>query len=236
MLKLTPENVFRVFGASLSIASQISLLDPTKIRDLSPDVLGVDGRMQVLPAAYWAMTTTEERALFGNRRGLYLFPTLELVARLQEIIGGRTAIEIGAGNGVLAEALGIVATDSCEQRKSPIRELYALNRWTRVPYGPNVVEMHASRAVRTYKPQVVLGCWVTHKMDLKQEHRGGKPNGIDEPDILRHCEHYVLVGNESVHAQKCIWDRPHTIEYPDYVYSRATNGTREFIAVFKGLR
>lgn len=47
------------------------VLDPTKIRDLAPEALGPDGRLRVLPAAFWAGTTPAERALFGHRHGLY---------------------------------------------------------------------------------------------------------------------------------------------------------------------
>jgi hypothetical protein len=63
---------------------------------------------------------------------------------------------------------------------------------------------------------------------------GGNEVGVDEPDVLRHCETYVVVGNEGVHQGKEIWNRPHQIEYPPYVYSRAQNGTRDFIAVWPG--
>lgn len=212
-------------------------LDPDAIRDLSPEVLGPDGRMQVLPAAYWASTTPQERALFGHRHGLYSFPTIELVEYLDALIGTRSAIEIGAGHGVLAQVLGIPATDNRMQEKDPYRQVYALTGQPAVRYGPNVVDMHASRAVRRYRPQVVIGCWVTHKYDPARPAAGGNEVGIDEEDILRNCATYVVVGNERVHGAKKIWGRPHTIEYPSFVYSRAVNGTREFIAAWhKGQR
>ncbi len=211
-------------------------LDVNTTRDLRPEVLGEDGRIQILPAAYWETTTREERALFGTRTGIYSFPTVELVARLKEIINGRSAIEIGAGNGVLAEALGIPATDNFQQCMLQYRIIYESSKQAIVPYGPNVHQMHASRAVRHFKPQVVIGCWVTHKWDKNRPELEGNEVGIDEPDILRNCEDYVVVGNEHVHRLKPIWDRKHTIEYPSYVYSRSFNGTREFIATFPGLR
>lgn len=211
-------------------------VDPRKIRDLRPDVLDANGRMRILPASFWASTTPGERAWFGACTGIYSFPTVELVARLKEIIAGRKAIEIGAGNGVLAEALGIVATDNFQQRMPKYKLLYALQRWTTVPYGDNVVDMHASRAVRHYKPDVVIGCWVTHKYDPRAHARGGNEIGVDEPDILRHCAAYVFVGNKETHALKPIWDRPHSIEYPSYVYARAPIEGRDFIAIFPGYK
>lgn len=209
-------------------------LDPSKIRDISPDVLDEHGRLRVLPAAYWATTTPAERLLFGALHGIYSFPTVELVERLQQIINGRSAIEIGAGHGVLAEALGIPATDSREQERPEWRALIALQGQQPVPYGDNVQQMHASRAVRRHKPDVVIGCWVTQKWDPSRPIRESKPDGVDEEDILRNCATYVLVGNEKIHRQKHIWSRPHTIEHPPYVYSRAMNGTRDFIATWQG--
>lgn len=211
-----------------------TVLDADNIRDIAPEVLDTDGRIRVLPAAYWAGTTVEERALFGHRHANYSFPTVELVDRLRELIGDRTAIEIGAGHGVLAEALDIPATDNRQQEMPEYRLRIALSGQPPVRYGPNVIECHASRAVRRFKPQVVVGCWVTHKYDPARHEAGGNEIGIDEPDILRNCETYIVVGNEQVHAGKSIWARRHTIEYPDFVYSRAHNGSRDFIAVWPG--
>lgn len=209
-------------------------VDPAAIRDIGPEVLDPGGRMRVLPAAYWASTTPAERALFGHRNGIYGFPTVELVEYLRELIGGRQAIEVGAGHGVLAEALGIPATDSRMQEKpGPHRDVYLLSGQPTVRYGPGVVEMHAVKAVRKYRPTVVIGCWVTHKYDPRRHHAGGNEAGIDEEEILYSCRTYVMIGNEQVHAGKKIWSRQHTIEYPPFVYSRATNGTRDFVAVWE---
>lgn len=209
-----------------------SVLDPSKIRDISPDVLDDNGRMRVLPAAFWEQTTVEERALFGGRNGLYLFPTTELVDHLRELIGDRKAIEIGAGNGVMAEALGIIATDSHQQAKEPTRSAYAFNGQVTVPYGPNVIDCPASRAVRRYKPEVVIGAWVTPKFDPKDPERGGNVEGIDEIDVWSNCRQYVMIGIETQHWRSRLWDKPHTIEYPSWLYSRATSSGRQFIATW----
>lgn len=220
----------------MTAAFNAKILDPRQIYDLRPDVLDENGCMRILPATFWATTKVEERALFGVRTGLYSFPTLELVARLQEIIADRSAIEVGAGSGVLAAALGIPATDNFQQRMPQYRMIYERIEQKIVPYGANVIEMNANHAVRHFKPDVVLGCWVTHKFDLKCPDRGGNEIGLDELDILHHCAAYVVVGNEEVHQHKPIWACQHTVEYPPFVFSRAFNGSRDFIAVFQGLR
>src|SRR3954462_9173889 len=155
-------------------------IDPAHIRDIRADVLGPDGRIRILPASFWAKTSTNERALFGHHTGIYSFPTVELVARLKEIIGDRMAIEIGAGNGVLAEALGIRATDSFQQAQAEYAAVYEQHGFATVPYGPNVECLTAYDAVRKYDPDVVLGCWVTHKFDLAQPWRKGNEVDVDE--------------------------------------------------------
>lgn len=205
-------------------------------RDIGPEVIGDDGRIKVLPAAFWAATTVAERGLFGKRHGIYSFPTVELVEFLRERIGGRSAIEIGSGNGVLAETLGIPATDNRMQEQPAVLLEYLLRGQAPVPYGPNVIECHASRAVRRFKPQVVIGCWVTHKYRPERHAAGGNPAGVDEEDILANCAEYIVVGNEAVHEHKSIWSRRHTIVYPSFVFSKAMNGSRDFIASWPGSR
>jgi hypothetical protein len=190
--------------------------------------------MQVLPAAYWAATTVTERAMFGNLNGIYSFPTVELVGYLREAIGDRKAIEIGAGHGVLAWELGIRATDNKMQEWPKYRAIYGITGQPVVRYGRNVLEIAANDAVRRIKPDVVIGCWVSHRWDEARPEAGGNEVGIDEEDILANCAEYIVVGNTKIHAAKSIWSLPHSIEYPDWLYSRATNGSPDFIARWPG--
>lgn len=208
-------------------------IDP-RTRDISPDALGPDNRPRVLPAEFWAQTTRAERALFGHRHGVYSFPTVELVDRLREIIGNRSAIEIGAGHGVLADALGIPATDSRQQDKEPWRSQILAMGQAPVRYGPNVIEMDAATAVRHYRPDVVIGCWVTHRYDPRRHYAGGNEAGISEGAIIDRCALYVMVGHEYVHRGKPIWTRRHGIEHPPWLYSRAHHVGRDFIAAWGG--
>ncbi len=211
-----------------------TMLHTAEVADLRPDVLDETGRLTVKPAHYYAATTARERAVLGHRTGSYVLPTVELIDRLREIIAGRTAIEIGAGNGVVAEALDIPATDNFQQQMPKYKAIYEQAGQPLVPYGPNVVDMHASRAVRHYKPDVVIGCWVTHKYDPDQHEAGGNEIGVDMRDVLMNCKELVLVGNQHTQGQNPMWNRKHQIELPPYVYSRATNGAPEFIARWKG--
>lgn len=213
-----------------------SEMDVSKTRDISGEVLDERGRIQVLDQKYWATTTQQERMLFGHRNGIYGFPTVELVERLEEIIGQRSAIEIGAGHGVLAEALGIVATDSKQQLMPKYRVIYLASGQPPVQYGPNIEEIHASRAVRKYKPDVVIGSWVTHKWDARRPDAGGNEDGVDMSDILLNCKLLVLIGNRHTHRNNGLWKREHTIETPDWLYSRKHHDEPDFIATWKGAK
>lgn len=211
-------------------------LIPSTTRDISAEALDDQGRVRVLPAAFWAATRPQERALFGHLHGVYNFPTVELVDYLRTLIAGRSAIEIGAGNGVLAEALGITATDSRQQEKPRWRKVYAAEGQPTVRYGSNVVEVDAARAVRRYRPEVVIACWVTHKYDPARPWAGGNEAGVVEEDIIAGCAEYIFVGNQKVHKDKSIWSLPHEIEFPSFVYSRSMTGTPNFVATWQGGR
>lgn len=212
----------------------ISILDPTTIRDISGLLLDPAGRLRVLPTAELEQTTALERALFGIRHACYVLPTQELVAHVKDLIGARTALEIGSGNGVLAEALGIPATDSHQQSRADIALLYAMLRHPVIRYGNNVQKLDALAAVRAHRPQVVVGAWVTHRYDPRRHWAEGNEDGIDEDELLTLCEQYIFIGNDSVHSKKSIWSRPHTKTYLPFVFSRAKEPGRDFIAVWEG--
>lgn len=234
MALLNNDEIRHFFGGPEGTAS--IELDRTKIRDLTDEVLDDRGRIQVLPAEFWAATTMQERAMFGHLNGIYGFPTFELVEWLEQQIGQQSAIEIGAGHGVLAEALGIPATDSFQQQEAKYALIYAASGQKTVPYGPNVVEMHASRAVRRYKPDVVIGSWVTHKYDPLRHSAGGNEVGIDFRDILLNCKKLILIGNTMVHRNIGLWDRDVELLTPDWIYSRSHNGAPDFVATWKGYK
>lgn len=208
------------------------VIDRKGVRDLAPEVLDDTGRLKVLPAEYWAGTTWQERAVFGVSHGIYGFPTTELVEYLGNLINGRRAIEIGAGHGVLAEALGIPGTDSHQQLVPKYRVVYELAGQAIVPYGPNVEKIDARAAVRKYKPDVVIGSWVTHKYDPKRPFAAGNEVGVDQKPILRRVKTYVAIGNDHVHRHDPLWDLPHEKIHPAWVYSRAMNGSPDFVATW----
>lgn len=208
------------------------LIDTEGVRDLATDVIDEHGLPRVMPADFYAGTTSTERGVLGIRHGLYCLPTVELVTWLTEFIDGRKAIEIGAGNGRLADAVGIPATDAYLQE----RDYYEIHGQPLILFGPNVERLEARDAIRKHRPQVVIGAWITQRYNRRHHAAGGSRFGVDTDMVLRHVEHYVLIGNEKVHAKHPLWQRPQEIHHPPWLYSRAVNGTRDFIAVWDGDR
>jgi hypothetical protein len=180
----------------------------------------------------YAGTTKDERAVMGVTHAIYGFLTTELIQYLRDLINGRSALEIGAGHGALAGALGIRATDNRMQERADIRAYYATLRQPVIRYGANVERLDALESVKKYCPKVVVASWVTHKYDPKRHAAGGNMDGVCEEDIINSCETYVFIGNEKVHANKSIWSLPHTKLTPPWLYSRAHNGSPDFIAIW----
>lgn len=212
---------------------QTYAIDPSKIRDISNAMLDDTGQLKVVPADVLAGTTREERMLFGVRQGLYSFPTTELLDFVRERLQGRSALEIGAGHGTMAKALGIRATDNHQQDDPKIKAYYRALGQPTVPYGAHVENLDAISAVKKHKPQVVLACWVTHRYNPERHELGGNESGVDEAEIIANCDEYIFIGNERVHKDKPIWALPHEKVTPPWLYSRAGNGSPDFIAIWR---
>ena len=212
---------------------QTRIIDPSNVRDLGEQLLESDGSLKVVPSSTLRDTSIEERAIFGLKNGIYGFLTTELIEYLKDFIGARKAIEIGAGHGKLAQALGIAATDNRMQERPEIAAYYALLRQPVVKYGSNVEKLDAIEAVKKHKPQVVVASWVTHKYDASRHAAGGNEDGVKEEDVIGGCDAYVFIGNTKVHANKSIWSLPHKLITPEWLYSRAHNGSKDFIAIWE---
>lgn len=185
----------------------------------------------IKPYEFWRQFSRIEIVYFAVRHGMYCIPTLELVDWLKRHIGGRTAIEIGSGNGLLAKALDIPATDNRMQDWPEIRALYDKAQQPVVKYGSNVETLDALDAIKRYAPQVVLGAWVTHRYDLLRHEDGGNTYGPNELEIIKQAE-YVFIGACDTHRHKPILQLPHEeYEFP-WLVSRSFTATN-FIGVWR---
>lgn len=142
----------------------------------------------LLPAARSRGATAQERLLFGLRQSVYSFPTDELCDFLRSRIEGRVAIEIGARHGLLAEALSIPATDNHQHEDPELRACYAQIGQPTAPYGKNVEKLDAVAAIEKYRPNFVIACWITHRLDPDRLFAGGSVTGVEEASFIEPSE------------------------------------------------
>jgi len=211
---------------------KLSVVNPDKEAiELLTRTLLVDGELQVAKSSFLRQFRQDDISAFCVYNGFYCLPTVELIDFLNAIIiaasPSRNAIEIGSGNGVVGRALGIEATDSMLQADPQMAALYAAIKQPVVTYGKNVVKVNANSAVKRYNPEVVIGCWVTHKFVESEEWRGGNMFGIDEQAILDHpsVKAYLVVGHEDTHKNKPILKHRHLALRPNegMLFSRSVN-------------
>lgn len=183
------------------------------------------GVLKVMPKDFYAQFDQETLSAFCLGMGCYSLPTIELMdlvnSKIMEASPTRRAIEIGSGNGVIGEYLGITCTDNWMQDMPVIKAHYEAMRQQTVPYRKHVVNLDALKAIGRYKPEVVVASWVTHIYDPRQHHRGGNAIGVDEQKLLNKVKRYVFIGNLDTHKNKPILANKHEIIQGDFLFSRS---------------
>lgn len=189
-----------------------------------PDLLDGDGFLKILHDEEYDHIPPGALRLWCHKYARYGLPTVELLCWLKERIVGRKAIEIGAGSGDLARALGIPATDNRMQEWPEIRWHYELTGQPVIHYPDFVQNLDALDAVRQYQPEVVVASWVTEWIDpnLPPPEHGGNAWGVKEDEILAMGCDYILIGNQKIHGSKKIIAEPHEEFVLPFLRSRAT--------------
>lgn len=196
------------------------------------DHIFTDFKLKIMPAAFYEQIPQEHLALWCHNNGIYGLPTTELIDWLRLQITPKT-IEIGSGNGAIGRELGIPTTDSCFMRRPDVALLYTLQGQPTTKYPDDIEELSAVDAIEKYQPEVVIGCWVTHKYREDEHWRSGNMYGIDEDYILSKVKKYIVIGNEVVHSQKRILQYKHQeLKFP-WLYSRSMNISGNTIYVWE---
>lgn len=214
----------------------VSVLPNCDVSEIERHLIDENGFLRCVPAAELLSFGIVPLRYFAHKFGIYQFPTVELITLLSEIINGRKCLEIGAGRGDVGRLLKVKMTDSHQQAKPQYRLLYESLGQPPIKYPKDVERLNAKEAIKKYRPEVVLGCWVTHRYDPKKHEAGGNIDGIDSDFIIQRAKNFVFVGNSETHK---FWQIPCHSEYRIYhsdgIISRAAHG-QNFVAVFKKLR
>lgn len=210
------------------------IFNATDISALEKLLLDNEGNLQVVEYKQLKPFTQEQISQFCVKHGVYQIVTRELVDFLKGFIGSAEAIEIGAGNGCLGLALGIPTTDNRMQEWPDIITLYNSLRQAPVRYGRWVEPLDALTAVLKYKPDVVIGAWITHRW--KPHLPNGNIHGVDELQFRGKIKNYIMIGHERVHKDKEIFGvfRCTTLKF-DWLVSRSLDKDKNRIYIFECL-
>lgn len=177
--------------------------------------------LAVKPYEFYKDISRDELANFMVEKGVYVIPTTELIDYLRTLIIG-SAIEIGAGNGAIGRALGIPITDNRQQELPEIKMLYESLGQAPIVYPKDVQTFDALSAVNHFKPDTVIGAFITHKWKPGMEY--GNAGGVDEQRMRKKIKRYIMIGNMNTHQSKPILKHPGMFaEYHPWLITRAVN-------------
>ncbi len=203
-------------------------LGPDELEAQDRDLLSQSGHLRLLPARDLLSVGLDRLRAWATLRARYQLVTMELVDWLRDRIGGRTALEIGAGMGDLGHHLGIVQSDLGGQRERfEAMGVLSLRQAPTEP-PPSVERLDAEAAVAKYQPAVVIGAWVTQR-----GHDGAEAShGVEEARLVRSVQSYIHVGNTAVHGAKRVLRFKHRDYRPTGLVSRAIEQDKNLIYVW----
>lgn len=206
------------------------------ISELEKHFLNENGYMKCLPAEELLSYGFEKLRVFAHVHAIYQFPTIELLDVLSNMIGKNSCIEIGAGRGDIGRLLNIKMTDSHQQSKPQYKQHYEMINQPLIKYPKDVEKIGYKDAIKKYRPEIVLGCWVTHRYDPQRPEAKGNIEGIDTNFVTQRAKKFIFVGNSKIHEN---WTLPNYSQQHAYTFegivSRAAQGTN-FVAVFEKIK
>lgn len=163
------------------------------------------GIIQPIDTEYLSKFTQEEISAYCVKNAMYGIITHQLISIVDALIGDRIAIEIGSGNGTFGRALNIPMFDNYLQERPDVKLAYSLAMQPVIKYGADVKRVEALEAIKTTRPQVVVGSWITGK----HNQRLGDHRGIDEDAMFNYgVEMYIMFGNGVTHDEKPLFNNP----------------------------
>lgn len=209
----------------------ITIANKTDTSALRKSVLTEDGWIKVLPYDEWMKFSWNEIRQFMHEYPIYVLPTEELIDKLKCLINGYKTIEIGAGSGNIGKNLGIKMTDSYLQCRKDVKLVYELSGQPVIRYPSCVIKADAITAYQRFKPECIIGCYVTHK--YAEGMRDGNMYGVDYERLIQSVKRLVLVGNYHIHSENPIMSLPHQeIELKDGLITRNDDRSADRIFVW----
>lgn len=189
---------------SFSIIENLSPSIKNEFDDLFKDK---DGIIKPVDAVHISKFKQSELSAYCHQNAMYGIITVELVEIIKSLIKGFKSIEIGSGNGTLGRSLNIPMFDNYMQNLPEILLMYSLSLQPTIKYGHDVIKMDALDAIKKYKPDIVIGSWITHKYDPIKFEMGGNILGVDEVKMFDlGVKQYIMFGNEITHHCKPLFN------------------------------
>jgi hypothetical protein len=113
-----------------------------------------------------------------------------------------------------------------------IKAYYQSIRQPTIRYGKDVERLAYRKAIEKFKPEVVIGCWVTQLWRDHSDDGNGNVNGIDEEWILDNVPCYIHIGHTSPHGRKRILKRSHQSFKFEWLFSRSMTAEECIIYVW----
>lgn len=216
------------------IIGDVRIVDNKDVSYLD-NILLQDGLFQPIAAKYLKSISQENLSQWCVKNAFYQIATIELIDWLKNEIGNSFAIEIGAGQSGIGHALGIKSTDSYMQTLPEIKAYYQLMGQPTIEYPEYVEKLNAVEAIKKYKPEVVIGSFITQVYQPGDEENkiGSNVYGIDEYFLLANVKKYIHIGNEETHKHKRIFTLEHKKYNFDWLYSRSFNRDKNAIWVWE---
>lgn len=152
-----------------AIEIELQNVNLLRAKEIVENLISSDGRIYPVPYSFIKDDTLDTLNLVMQALGLYTFPTLELCDWLQGQIDDdpelepHSAIEICGGTGWIGRQLGIKSTDIKNMENPIVQEVMLKSFSVPTIYASDVETLEASEAVRKYKPEIVIGSYVTSK-------------------------------------------------------------------------
>ena len=202
------------------LTMNIAILLNTDISGLEKQVFDDAGHLIIHPFSFYKGIQRNDILHLMHKHGIYVLPTSELIDFLREKTVG-SAIEIGAGNGAISRTLKIPITDSKMQDEPDAKLFYKLIQQPGIKYPSDCEKIDAIAAVKKYRPDTVIGAFITHK--YVNETIGGNYLGVKEEKIIALCKRYINIGNQITHHSKPILKLGHTRHYFPWIITRSIN-------------